>query len=108
MRSVTLRYVPISSGFAYRFPGKGSKDRTTRPENAESGIGGGKAMAHAVGELRDRIWHWADCQECRDDLIRRWPVEEPSEPEVGQGWYDEDADCLNVWDGVEWVCVPTD
>jgi hypothetical protein len=42
------------------------------------------------------------------ELKASCPRVEPKNPQVGEGWFDEESDCLYVWDGVEWVCVPGD
>jgi len=49
-------------------------------------------------------WNWRECQDS-SDLWRRTP---PLQPARGQGWLDERSHCLYIWDGAEWVCVPTD
>jgi hypothetical protein len=51
-------------------------------------------------------WHWRETQE--GGTLRVWHGEEPREPQVGQGWFDEKTHCLYVWDGDEWVCVAAD
>ena len=53
----------------------------------------------------ERNWHWRECQE---ENVAVWPNEEPSEPKPGQGWYDASSDCLYMWNGIRWVCVPND
>jgi hypothetical protein len=61
-----------------------------------------------LGRADQLLWHWRECQGCQIDLKESWPREEPSNPKVGQGWYDERTDCLYVWDGMEWICAPED
>ena len=53
------------------------------------------------------VWHWSECQD-RRELKAIWPRQEPRQPRVGEGWYDEHAGALFVWDGDEWVSVPED
>ena len=49
-------------------------------------------------------WHWRELQL---DLACH-PTEEPDEPEIGMGWFNAALNCLCIWDGVEWICVPLD
>jgi hypothetical protein len=56
-------------------------------------------------EERESRWHWRDLQ--LEDLSV-YPTEEPEEPKFGDRWYDAEAHCLCVWDGIEWVEVPLD
>lgn len=65
-------------------------------------------MTEVVPGTEKKPWHWKDCADSPEELKKSWPKEEPKEPEVGQGWYDEKAGALCVWDGVEWTCIPTD
>ena len=65
-------------------------------------------MANGLKEREaPQTWHWSECQD-RRELIATWPREAPSQPTVGEGWYDEDSEALCVWDGAEWVCNPSD
>ena len=50
-------------------------------------------------------WHWDEVQL---EEPSTFPTEEPQNPEIGAGWHDPETDCLCVWDGVEWVCMPMD
>jgi hypothetical protein len=36
------------------------------------------------------------------------PTVEPANPGFGDHWYDAEAQCLCIWDGVEWVEIPQD
>ena len=65
-------------------------------------------MRHERHDLNQRIWHWRECQDCRDQMIGTWQRQAPREPEGGQGRVSEQDNCLFVWDGEEWVCVPSD
>lgn len=65
-------------------------------------------IRQAHRDLHKETWHWEECQDQTAEMKRFWPGREPEEPEVGQGWYDESSDCLYVWDGREWACLPTD
>jgi hypothetical protein len=56
-------------------------------------------------EPREIRWHWDEVQV--GDLSA-FPTEEPQEPERGAGWYDLETKSLQMWDGVQWVCVPMD
>lgn len=58
--------------------------------------------------LHKETWHWEECQGRALEMKSAWPREEPQNPQLGQGWFDEETDCLYVWDGQEWVCLPTD
>ena len=66
-------------------------------------------MAECLREIQDPSWYhpwsWRDCQM---GPISSWSREEPESPAIGQGWFDEESNCLYIWDGIEWVCVPTD
>jgi hypothetical protein len=57
------------------------------------------------GRSWERNWYWRDCQE---DFRAVWCREAPSEPTLGQGWFDARTGCLYIWDGARWVCVPSD
>jgi hypothetical protein len=65
-------------------------------------------MTQVLGRADEFLWHWRNCQERQMELKASWPREEPVHPTTGEGWYDEISDCLYVWDGVEWICVPND
>ena len=52
-----------------------------------------------------RAWRWRDCQE---EIAAVLPREQPRDPRVGQGWFDEKTSCICIWNGAEWVCIPTD
>lgn len=52
-----------------------------------------------------KVWNWRECQV---EAIGTWRRHPPAQPQPGQGWFDEDSNCLYIWDGVEWVCVPAD
>ena len=66
-------------------------------------------MAHqALDFVTEPIWHWRETQGRREELVTFWGRHEPSDPEIGEGWYDEESDCMYVWDGHEWVCAPND
>lgn len=54
---------------------------------------------------QQRSWHWRECQ---DDLTAAWMYDKPREPAMGQGWFDPRTNCLHIWNGWEWVCVPAD
>jgi hypothetical protein len=56
-------------------------------------------------EERPVRWYWRDLQ---IDLTVEFPTEEPAEPEIGAGWYNQQSYCLCIWDGHDWVCVPLD
>ena len=53
----------------------------------------------------ERLWHWRECQE---EFPTVWLRHEPPEPTPGQGWFDGESNCLYIWDGVRWICVPAD
>jgi hypothetical protein len=57
--------------------------------------------------LHKETWRWDDCQS-RPDPALTFPRCAPRDPRIGQGWYDERASMLSVWDGLDWVSVPTD
>ena len=40
--------------------------------------------------------------------VAAYPTEEPAEPEIGAAWFNSATNCLYIWDGVEWICVPLD
>jgi len=65
-------------------------------------------MTQVLGRADEILWHWRNCQARHMELKASCPREEPQNPETGDGWYDEASDCLYVWDGMEWVCVPGD
>lgn len=65
-------------------------------------------MTQVLGRADEILWHWRNCQSRQMELKATCPREEPRNPQPGEGWYDEESDCLCVWDGVEWVCVPGD
>ncbi|HEU4754955.1 MAG TPA: hypothetical protein VFU47_17745 [Armatimonadota bacterium] len=52
-----------------------------------------------------QAWYWEEIQIGTLQVHRGEP---PASPEVGQGWYDEETECLYVWDGAEWVCMAAD
>ena len=58
--------------------------------------------------MHRETWRWEECQRPVQEMKTAWPREEPQNPRLGQGWFDEEADCLYIWDGMEWVCLPTD
>ncbi len=55
-------------------------------------------------EQTDR-WHWRDLQ-LEDDT--GLTTEEPTDPQIGDRWYDRQSHSLCIWDGIEWVAVPLD
>lgn len=65
-------------------------------------------MANGVQETQQPHWRWDQSQVSHEEAKSTWPREKPQAPELGQGWYDERADSLCVWDGEEWVCIPSD
>jgi hypothetical protein len=62
-------------------------------------------MAERLQKRTARTWHWRECQEPQAGAAAKEP---PREPALGQGWFDHRSGCMYIWDGVEWVCVPTD
>lgn len=58
--------------------------------------------------LHRETWRWSECQGRLIELRDSFPREEPPDPPVGQGWFDERAEQLCTWDGRQWVCIPTD
>ena len=62
-------------------------------------------MTQQTEEIPAQVWRWRECQE---ELAAAWQREEPSEPEVGDGWYDEESNSICIWNGVEWVSIPAD
>lgn len=54
---------------------------------------------------RNSRWHWRDSQE---EIQARFPREQPVQPEVGAGWFDEAHGCFCVWNGRHWVGIPVD
>jgi len=62
-------------------------------------------MIEMHGPFWPHSWHWRDCQE---EMAASWRRNPPVAPRTGQGWYDERSNCLYIWDGIEWVCVPAD
>ena len=63
-------------------------------------------MAEKLRERRSENWHWKESQQ--GELATLWQREEPKEPQVGQGWFDEKTNSLYGWDGCEWVQVAAD
>lgn len=59
-------------------------------------------LAAAQKELR---WRWRDSQE---DVRVRYPKEQPVNPEVGVGWFNEATATFCIWDGRCWVSLPVD
>jgi hypothetical protein len=55
-------------------------------------------------EELERHWYWRDSQL----NVAAYPTEEPADPEVGAAWFSSATNCLYIWDGVEWICVPLD
>jgi hypothetical protein len=82
-------------------------------ERPETGSAGGASIKQRRGgEMAQRLqrraigsWHWRECQEQKTVGAAKEP---PREPTLGQGWFDARSNCMYIWDGVEWVCVPTD
>lgn len=62
-------------------------------------------MAERLQKRTQHTWHWRECQEQQAGLRVGEP---PREPRVGQGWFDQRSGCMYLWDGAEWVCMPTD
>lgn len=65
-------------------------------------------IREAHRDLHKETWHWEECQGQVSELKLGYPQQEPESPYIGQGWYDEETDCVYVWDGWEWVCLPYD
>jgi microcystin-dependent protein len=55
------------------------------------------------GQQEVRYWNGADWQRFGDPLIP--PVDTPSTPVPGQIYYDVTENCLQWWDGFEWICT---
>lgn len=53
----------------------------------------------------DRRWHWREMQL---EVTYQLPTEEPRERRIGTSWQDRHSGRVHVWNGAEWVCVPTD
>jgi hypothetical protein len=49
--------------------------------------------------------HWRELQ---IEELCELPTEEPAEPKPGDRWYDADAHCLCIWDGIAWDPVHLD
>ncbi len=62
----------------------------------------------AVLDFHEGTWGWQECQTRGQEMKHCFPRDEPQNPTVGQGWYDEETECLYLWDGCEWVCTPMD
>jgi hypothetical protein len=69
-------------------------------------------MLRVIGEahrnLHRETWRWADCQNRPLALKDSFPRDEPRDPLVGQGWFDEKTEHLCVWNGDYWVAIPKD
>ena len=52
-----------------------------------------------------RAWHWRDCQ---TDRLDRYPTQPPQQLYEGAAYHDPRSGCVYVWNGCEWVCIPTD
>jgi hypothetical protein len=61
-------------------------------------------MARRVQQMPQSVWRWNECQE----RTYQWQSEEPQTPRLGQGFQDPRTNCVYVWNGSEWVCVPAD
>jgi hypothetical protein len=56
-------------------------------------------------EEREVRLHWRDLQL---EPIHTYPNKEPTHPKIGDRWYDPEAHCLCIWDGLQWEAVPLD
>lgn len=65
-------------------------------------------MTQVLGRADELLWHWRNCQSRQMELKASCPRVEPQNPQNGDVWYEEASNCLYVWDGLEWVCVPGD
>lgn len=80
------------------------KAGSDRPEKAMGGEMA-QALQNTQASFWPRVWNWRETQV---EAVGTWRRHAPTEPETGQGWYDEESNCLYIWDGMEWVCVPAD
>lgn len=65
-------------------------------------------MVESTQQAEAAVFHWRDAQVAKTLDLRAFPREEPTHPEIGQGWYDEESESIFVWDGADWVVVPKD
>ncbi len=62
-------------------------------------------MRRIIREERQAHWHWRESQV---EKTVRYPTHEPARPKIGERRYDPTSQCLCIWDGLEWVVVPSD
>jgi hypothetical protein len=62
-------------------------------------------VRQGLAEPPSGAWNWRDSQ---TGPVDSYPTTEPTNPGVGQLWFDATVQALYIWDGAEWLEVPGD